>query len=138
MFQTEAQQATPECQQLVLVKREVLRRIKGQENALYVLLCLSGEASSVHTKPFVCFADVRRCKLHMAGDLQLNSSYRAPQPIHQRQIDGPVMDGPWSRWLLWVHNLTQIYLRLQAPAFLDVNRLMELESNSRNIYPNRQ
>ena len=55
MFQTEAQQATPECRQLVLVKREVLRRIKGQENALYVLLCLSGEASSVQYQAFCLF-----------------------------------------------------------------------------------
>jgi hypothetical protein len=53
MFQTEAQQATPEDQQLVLVKREVLKRIQSQENIM-VVLPLSGEASSVPYQAFVC------------------------------------------------------------------------------------
>jgi len=38
MFQTEAQQATPEDQQLVLVKREVFKRIQSQENIMVLLL----------------------------------------------------------------------------------------------------
>lgn len=40
-----------------------------------------GILCACNTKALVCFADVRRCELHVAGDLQLNSSYRAPQPI---------------------------------------------------------
>jgi hypothetical protein len=60
MFQTEAQQATPEDQQLVLVEREALRRIQGQENIM-VVLPLSGEASSVPYQAFVCSLTCRRC-----------------------------------------------------------------------------
>jgi hypothetical protein len=74
-----------------------------------VVLPLSGEASYVHTKPFVVFADGKLRRLQVAGDLQLNSSYRAPQPILQRQIDG-LSRLSWMSldrvWLLWVHNLT--------------------------------
>lgn len=53
-----------------------------------------GILCACNTKPFVCFADVRRCKLHVAGDLQLDSSYRratADTPAADRRS---AMDGP--------------------------------------------
>ena len=45
MFQTEAQQATPECQQSVLVKREVLRQIQSQEDIMFVMPCQERRSS---------------------------------------------------------------------------------------------
>ena len=95
MFQTEAQQATPECQQSVLVKREVIRRMQGQENIM-VVLPLSGEASSVHAIPSLWFVSLTCGAASCMWRVISNSTRPTARHsrYHQRQIDGPVMDGP--------------------------------------------
>ena len=88
MFQTKAQQATPECQQSVLVKREVLRQIQSQEDIMFVMPCQ--ERRSSVAIPSLLFVSLT-CGAASCMWRVISNSTRptgAPQPIHQRQIDG--------------------------------------------------
>lgn len=112
MFQTEAQQVTLEDQQLGPGEtRSTQANIQPRDYVSWscCLLCQERHLLSIPSL-LLCSLTCRKLRrLQVAGDLQLNSSYRAPQPILQRQIDG-LSRLSWMAldrvWLLWVHNLT--------------------------------
>ena len=78
MFQTEAQQATPEGQQLVLVKRDLVKRVHSQEHIMVVLDC--------QERPPQCIPSLLLCSLtcRKLRRLQVAGARQARARAYQR------------------------------------------------------